>query len=505
MLHRTPNRRRACTTGAIVAVVTLGTLLGATSPAAAAEEATAAASGIPGASGVTGVGPETDQQPDQQVTGSGDTGPTTDAGPAATGSTGSGPAGSATASATTDAGSGTGSGSGADSGSGSSSGTSSATADTAVTIDGTAAVGATLTARPTGFTGPVTSTWSADGTARSADGDTYVPTRADAGKVITVTVSSTTDPSRSASTDRVTAPPAFADATTPDDPIALTTGAGEAFSHTFAATGFPAPTYSVQYWDEHATPEESEGGESSFLPYGLTLDHATGVLSGTSDYAGTYAFRIVATDGTTSVSQYVTVTTTPAAPLGVEVTAEDRGTFLTAHSTSWVIERDGTVWTFQNETTHESDGGYTTIGSGFEGGRPTIDQGGTLLVGGNLVDRFGNAVDADRWPPTPTTVTSDHASDVIAPDDEWTDMTDVTFPQASTHRISVAAEGFSTAFLVDVRPTATTTTVRTVATPTRHELAYTGSDAKTLLPWAAGLLLGGVAITAVRGGLRRRR
>ncbi|GGL12818.1 hypothetical protein JOE58_000588 [Curtobacterium luteum] len=523
MPNRTPNRRRACTAGTLVAVITLGGLLGVAGPAAAVAADTTSgtdadvavvgqqadpAAADTGSSG--GTAADAGAASDTGAAGSG----AADSGAAGTGAAGSGAAGSGAAGpdAATPADAGTAAGTPATSdpttpaasSSPDPSDTASPSADaTAVTIDGAPTVGATLTARATGFTGPVTYSWRAGDTTLAADGDSYTPTRADAGQVITVTVDSLTDDPRSASTTRVTAPPAFDDQSTPDDPVTLTTGAGERFRHAFATTGFPAPTYSVQYWDADASPEESDGDDSSFLPYGITLDHTTGVLSGTSDYAGTYAFRIVATDGTTSVSQYVHLTTTPGAPLGIEVTAEDRSTVLTAHSTSWVIERDGTVWTFQNETTRDGDG-YITFGSGFEGGQPTIDQGGTLLVGGDLVDRFGNAVHADDWTPTPVTVTSDHASDVIAPDEEWTGRADVTFPQASTHRLTVSAQDFATAFNVAVRPTAVTT-VRTVPTTTRTELAYTGSDALGLLPWAAGLLLGGAAITAVRGGVRRRR
>lgn len=378
------------------------------------------------------------------------------------------------------------------------------------TIAGDATVGSTLTATGTGFTGTLSYAWTSGGATPPVTTESYVVTAADAGKVIAVMITGDDDQTATATTAVVTQAASFPETSTEDEPVMLSTTAGERFTHTFAADGFPKPTYSVEYYsldDPYA--DETDQDESSYLPYGLKLNHATGVLSGTSDYSGTYAFRIVATSGTTTASQYVNLTTDATAPLGVQVTAEDKDTFLTAHSTSWVIERDGTVWTFQNETTPEPDGGYTTLGVGFEGGQPTIDQGGTLLVSGNLVDRFGNEVDDADGYPAPFTVTSDHASDVIVPNtDPWAGA-EVTFPHASTHALTVASSSFATAFTVDVRPTAST--VVTPVTPTgaiaaavpTGQLAYTGSDAMRLLPWAAGLALTGVGVIVLQGRRRK--
>lgn len=378
-----------------------------------------------------------------------------------------------------------------------------------VSITGDAVVGGSLTATWHDLVAPVTFTWSSGSMVVPTTTDTYHPTAADAGNVITVTITSSTDQTASASTEPVTAPAAFPDASSPEDPILLTATAGEAFTHTFTATGFPKPTYAVtsspgdDLGDDPVTSDED--GDAAYLPDGLTLDHTTGVLSGTSDYAGTYAFRITATSGTTTASQDVTITISPAAALGVEVTAEDKATFLTAHSTSWVIERDGTVWTFQNETTRDGDG-YTTIGFGLEGGQPTIGQGGTLLVSGNLVDRFGNAVSEADGYPAPFTVTSDDPSDVVVANTEPYEGAQVTFPHASTHTLTVTSKTFDTAFAVDVRPTAATVSATPATTPTvaRRELAYTGTDTTQLLPWAAGLTIAGLALTTSQL-LRRRK
>ncbi|QZQ53693.1 hypothetical protein KZI27_00180 (plasmid) [Curtobacterium sp. TC1] len=113
------------------------------------------------------------------------------------------------------------------------------------------------------------------------------------------------------------------------------------------------------------------------------------------------------------------------------------------------------------------------------------------------------------------TVTSDVASDVIAPDPELGDfgIVGVTFPHASTHTLSVALGSFSTSFSVEVQPA--TTTVVTPAAPTPvaapvtpmnrgGQLAYTGSDATGLLPWALGLLVACAGLIGARA-LRRRR
>jgi hypothetical protein len=395
--------------------------------------------------------------------------------------------------------------------------TSAAAADPTVTptatIAGDATVGSTLTATGTGFTGTLSNAWTSGGTTLPVTTESYVVTPADAGKVIAVTITGDDDQTATATTAVVTQAASFPEASTEDEPVMLSATAGERFTHTFAADGFPKPTYSAEYYslDDPYADEVAED-ESGYLPDGLTLDNTTGVLSGTSDYSGTYAFRIVATSGTTTASQYVNLTTDAAAPLGVQVTAEDKDTFLTAHSTSWVIERDGTVWTFENETTPEPDGGYSTLGVGFEGGQPTIDQGGTLLVSGHLVDRFGNWVEDEDGYPAPFTVTSDHASDVVVPNTDPWEGAEVTFPHASTHALTVASSSFATAFAVDVRPTASTVvtpitptgaSAATPVTPT-GQLAYTGTDAMHLLPWAVGLALTGAGVIVLQARRRKR-
>ena len=66
------------------------------------------------------------------------------------------------------------------------------------------------------------------------------------------------------------------------DSPAGTAVVGTAYSYTFAATGDPAPTYSVA---------------SGTLPAGLSLDPTSGVLSGTPTTAGIFSFTVQAANG----------------------------------------------------------------------------------------------------------------------------------------------------------------------------------------------------------------
>ncbi len=74
---------------------------------------------------------------------------------------------------------------------------------------------------------------------------------------------------------------------------------GSAYSYSFAASGTPAPTFSVA---------------SGSLPAGLTLDTITGVLSGTPTAAGPFTFTVRATNSlgsATSPTITITVSSTP--------------------------------------------------------------------------------------------------------------------------------------------------------------------------------------------------
>jgi hypothetical protein len=401
-------------------------------------------------------------------------------------------------------------------------------ADATVTIEGTAKVGTRLVAVVTGFddeAGYKYSWTDQDGNVL-AKAASYVVDPTDVRKTITVAVTGTlpgateTSTVTSEATAAVTQTPVFLGedgqpttaGATQDSPLELSTTAGDAFSHTFRAQGFPEPKYSVSwFYDEDADyaeefPEDETAPEDE-LPWDLEFDASTGELSGTATLAMGYEFAITATSGTESVTQYVSMTVEAAAPLGVEVYTTDRaGLFDDGDEdrTTWIIEPDGTVYTLGEDDF-------------LVGGRPTIKQGGTLIIQGGLVDRFGNPMGGFDDPTTETpTVTSDIASDVIAPDPELGDfgLVNVTFPHASIHNLTVAAGEFSTSFAVEVQPTAVAavadpTPVAPAAAPvapanTGGQLAYTGSDTTDALPWALGLLVAGAGLIGARFARRRR-
>ncbi|WIE72978.1 putative Ig domain-containing protein [Curtobacterium sp. MCJR17_020] len=437
--------------------------------------------------------------------------------------------------------------------------------DPAVTITGDTEVGSVLTAVPVGFDedGAFRYVWTQAGsTTVLATSGSYTIDAAQAGERVSVQVTGALPDGSTATVTATSAPvtqdPVFVDAAgtaiaagaDAGDPLALETTAGDPFSYTFRAQGSPAPTYALAWYDGDddddvvmtksqaaaLAPGTSGGsGDSGWtigfgfqpddtdeefgpdiqLPDGITFDAATGELSGTATTASWYQFAITATSGTESVTQYVELTVDPAAAYGVQVFTLDAESIDAPKKTMWIIGTDGTVLTVKLTTDEDgSFGGLDVV----DGGRPTVAQGGTLVVSGNLVDRFGNPIDfADEdgnpvWTPI---VTSDVASDVIAPYTEFDaeSAVGVTFPHASTHTLTVGGEGLqSTSFPVDVRPVVSTvSTVSTAPTvavggtaPTSGQLAYTGSDATGALPWAVGLVLVGAGLIGARAVRRRR-
>jgi sugar lactone lactonase YvrE len=93
------------------------------------------------------------------------------------------------------------------------------------------------------------------------------------GTLVSTTVTITVNP---------VAPASFTAAT----PAATVTTGSAIAPYTFAATGFPAPTYSIA---------------SGALPAGLTLNPSTGVLSGTPTAGGAYTFTVRASNSAGSV------------------------------------------------------------------------------------------------------------------------------------------------------------------------------------------------------------
>jgi hypothetical protein len=445
-----------------------------------------------------------------------------------------------------------------------------AAATATVTISGTAKVGQALRAKPKGFTDPsaLSYSWSVGGVATGDQGPTYDVVADDAGKVVTVTVRNTllghTDETATADSAVVTQDPVFVDENgkpieggtdADEDVFPLETTAGEAFSYTFRAVGSPAPTYSLAWFYDgyEADPEYPEDTPEGQLPDGITFDAETGVLSGTTEWASYYDFAVTATSGTATTTQYVELSVDAAAPAGVQVIATDRADYeelfgdgmsigfqLRAAAAeeedsgtirSWIIGEDGDIDTVDLNWSTGADGGDLDVVF-TPGGRPTVEQDGTLLVDGGIVDRFGNEVTDDEGTPSALTVTSDVASDVITIDEEFGgyNAVDVTFPEASTHTLTAAGDAFATSFPVVVTPTATTPgTTPPASTPpvsappvltqpaaapigtvpvrtaANGRLAYTGTDSTDALPWALAMLAAGAALVGLRTVRRRAR
>ncbi|MGN8050555.1 hypothetical protein ACTJKO_12785 [Curtobacterium sp. 22159] len=381
-----------------------------------------------------------------------------------------------------------------------------------VTIVGKPTVGTTLRADVTGITGQYGYDWTVDGATLSTE-PSFTLTKDQIGKKVTLTVTgSTPEQTAEATTDVVTEDVVSADETTADTPLALTVTAGQALSRSFAVkAGSGDVTYSVGFADPDYVADPTDPTDTPDLPDDVTLDPTTGLLSGKPTLAGTYDFTVIATNGTSTTTEYVEVVVDPAAAVGVMAYATDTASseffdslddegnpHLDHPISSWIIEPDGTIITLKQPADFNQDPTFT------EGGNPTVKQGGSLWISGSAVDEFGNDTvqqDDDGNLPQPT-VTSDIASDQISFDeDEF--ATRVTFPHASTHHLTVAQDGLAVAFPVTVIPTATTV-VATTPVGTKGELAYTGTDATDALPWALGFVAAGAGLLGAAAVRRRR-
>lgn len=436
--------------------------------------------------------------------------------------------------------------------------TPAAVAAPTVTIAGTAKVGSTLKATTTGFDKELATpkfVWTNQATKEQLSTDQFYDIQpTDAGAVIVVTVtgkdSEGDDIEASATTTtEVTQDPVFVDASgTPieggtaadEDTLYIDDAtAGEAYSYTFRAEGYPAPTYQLSwyYGDEEdsignvvetqsqAAAENTIGvgfesdadvnGDGRItpdnqLPKGITFDPATGELSGTATEASWFDFAVTATSGDVSTTQYVELTVDPGAAYGLAAVALDKGLIDDRKGAYYIIRPDGTVTGLDLSIGDDDsfDGSDLTVLD-----HVSVKQGGTLLVYGTPVDRFGNDVyPEDENDVVQATVTSDVASDVIKPytenGAEGYGVSSVTFPHASTHRLTVSAQALEPiSFDVEVQPVAAPAVVVTptaTGTGTGVQLAYTGSDATDALPWALGLVLAGAGLIGART-LRRRR
>ncbi|PZS21663.1 MAG: hypothetical protein DLM54_04115 [Acidimicrobiales bacterium] len=138
--------------------------------------------------------------------------------------------------------------------------------------------------------------------------------------------------------------PAF----TADTPPAATVGTP--YSYSFTASGSPAPTFTVA---------------SGNLPTGLTLDSATGALSGTPSAGGTYTFSITATNAAGSVtSGPLAITVGPGLATGPTTTAP--GNTISGNTTPGGTAPGNTA----------PGAGGTSPGTGASGGGPGAARGG---------------------------------------------------------------------------------------------------------------------------------
>ncbi|MFJ3383353.1 MULTISPECIES: hypothetical protein [unclassified Curtobacterium] len=534
-MHRsTSGVRRACAVGTTIALIGLTTGLGAFTATAAyaVEPATTSVSADPNATNsVDGQPTSTSNDADATDTGSGtsgqDAGATTGTGTENTGSDEGTTDGSSGAGTSTDGGTGTVPDSGdgttgtpgnvppADAGTDSTDGTdgtdggattADAPAPVPATFKGDAKVGTRLEASADELTGPYAYAWSLDGGPVVSDKTSYQITKADIGKTITVVITGAGNATATATTDAVTEDVAFGGKTSYEEPRVIEITAGDALNESFAVTaGSGDVTYSIGYADpDSADPTDPEDSPESYLPYESVFDASTATLSGTLTMASAYDFTVVATNGTSTATEYVEIVVDPAAPVGVLAQAVDTSPedlFTNGKpATAWIINWDGEIVQIDIPSDPESDDFSIT-----PGGKPTVKQGGSLWIDGSPVDQYGNSTvdwDGEGDYPMPT-VTSDHATDQVSIDED-SSTSKVTFPHASTHVLTVSEAGQSVSFPVTVVPTATTTVATVTPTTTSgQQLAYTGSDATGALPWALAMLAAGAGLVGIRAVRRR--
>jgi hypothetical protein len=394
-----------------------------------------------------------------------------------------------------------------------------AAAEQSVTISGDLTVGSELVAKQAGFTSgsKISYLWTDEAGATLSESATYTIEPALAGQQITVTLEGAVVGEVATTTTETAVAPVFVDeagqplSEDDSDPMIEAT-AGEPFSYTFRALSTPAPELSASSFDD-------EGDEQSTLPKGISFDAETGVLSGTLTNVDEYFDVLVKAttttpSGTVTSEQYVSIDVQAGAPVGIEVITLTEDALLDGTSTTaWIIKPNGDVY----------QGDLLSDDEPVKGGKVTVEQGGTLLVSGTQVDRFGNELypefDEETGEPTffTPTVTSDVATDVIGPYSDFSDvgLVSVTFPHASTHTLTVSGPAVpSTVFAVDVQPTVApvapvvgSTTPVVPAAVAHHtgsgRLAYTGTESTGALPWALGLVLAGIGLIGARTVRRR--
>jgi hypothetical protein len=269
---------------------------------------------------------------------------------------------------------------------------------------------------------------------------------------------------------------AFEDGSSADHPIAIGATAGEPFTRAFPVTG---AADDVRYELRGA---EGEPFDDSSARNGLdvSVDPATGLVTGTATAATSFRFEVVATSGGQQAVAHVELTVAPAAFAGfsVGVMPTDR-----TGSETWGVDGD--------TVTHFVDGREPERVDAIP-----VRQGDRMLVLAVPVDAYGNAVvDHDAL-----TITSDVATDRIAYDPD-TAATWVTFEHASPHTVTIAYQDRTQAIPFAVQ--AVTTPAVSTSHTSSGTLAYTGADTSGPLAWALGLLAAGGGLLVHR--LRRRR
>ncbi len=169
-----------------------------------------------------------------------------------------------------------------------------------------------------------------------------------------VTLTVTDDENISASAIRVVT---VAPLSTPTAPVLyrtsppLTASSGKTYGYTFAATGFPDPTYSL-----------------TGAPGWLTIASDTGAVSGTPPSGTTsFSYSVVAEDGVGSPAT--------AGPFNVSVSADTGGS---GHG-YWLVGADGGIFSFGSAGFYGSTGSFT-LQRPVVGISPTRDRKGYWLV-----------------------------------------------------------------------------------------------------------------------------
>lgn len=274
----------------------------------------------------------------------------------------------------------------------------------------------------------------------------------------------------------------FDEQSKPESPIRIETTAGDTVDRTFTATGSSSELHYILLSGPTAFPVP--GNAYPTAPAGLSVDEATGRLSGAPTQAGEWDFQVMAMNGARAATQYVHLSIRPAATAHLELLIGVIGT--------------GQAW-------QAGEHGLREIFAESPDANPVdavpAAQGATMSVRVTPLDAHGNPTE-DHDGTTPTVTSSVSSDEVSFPSDPWNAR--VGFPHASPHTITVALDGVSTSFDVDVQPAAATigTTTPTVGSGT-GTLAYTGAETSGPLAWAFGLLGTGGGLLVHR--LRRRR